>query len=86
MKRQWKLIRRLLIHVEQHANGDPVPVPEWAEFSSDEIHYHIRLCIQGGLVEKTDAMVVPQGTRYSSVGRLTWTGHELLDQLRRDCS
>ena len=86
MKRQWKLILKLLTYVEQNANGDPLSVPEVGGFSPDEIHYHIRLCIQGGLVERTDAMVMPAGLRYSSIGTLTWAGHDALDRLRKDCT
>lgn len=86
MKRQWKLIRRLLVYVEENADGEPVEIPEFPGVDADAIHYHIRLCIQGGLVDRTDAMMMPEGLRYSSIGRLTWVGHDTLDRLRKDCS
>ena len=85
MRRQWTLIRKLLSHAETHANGEPAPIPELDGFSAQELHYHIDLCIQAGLVEPTVAQVMPAGKRYGSHGHLTWLGHNELEGLRQNC-
>lgn len=81
MKRDFDLVRLLLLDVERHETVD------LSAFSEDEIKYHKALIIEAGLVEggvgypsymKTD---IPHRV---SIKRLTWDGHEFLDKARSD--
>lgn len=83
MKRDWDLIRRLLIKIEA------LPT-EASQLNSNEIEgvdpdaaaYHFRLLLEANLIQVgcRDAL----GPAWCYATRLTWSGHEFLDQIRRD--
>jgi Hypothetical protein (DUF2513) len=83
MKRNWDIIRKILIKVEAAPT-------EFAEIESDSIEgvdsetaaYHMRLMIESGLVLGSCRSSI--GTPWCHLRRLTWEGHELLDQIKRE--
>lgn len=88
MKRRDEVIRHLLEYVRDNANAiELLNVPNGAELRSKfmvtdkEVHYHVELCVQAGLLR-----VIPEGDNFQDtfipvyrVVYLTWWGHEYLD-------
>lgn len=83
MRRDWKLIYRLLTHVERHTNG-PIAVPTIKGYDPAVVHYHVGLCVEAGYLV-ADKPGLYDGVRlFSGIERLTWHGHEALDRLRQE--
>ena len=82
MRREQRLIRRLLEYAECTATGAALPVPEYDDYTAVVVHYHVGLCAQAGYLEVADVTNgADVGTRYSILN-LTWKGHDKLDALR----
>lgn len=81
MKRHMDLIRLILAHVESATRLGRIPVPEISGYDEHEVQYHLRLC------EEADYLVCKRretGERkVTRIVRMTWAGHEALDELRR---
>lgn len=84
MKRDWEVIRSILLGLE--GLGD-----ENARLASDQIAgidnqtgaYHIALLIDAGLINGTCTNPSDRDTeRFCYANSLTWQGHELLDSIR----
>lgn len=81
MRRNMDLIKLLLEAVERTPAGsyyhpDPSDFPDGARPSVEELHEHCRLVVERGLVYGSD-------TRAGwSLGRLTWDGHDFIDNSR----
>lgn len=77
MRRDCKLILKILRYVRDHADGvNIVEPPDCQSYSPEAVAYHIRLCADAGFVRMSDSdklMDVPFG-----VLELTWAGHEEL--------
>ena len=82
MKRYMKLIQLLLEFAEQQEGEGLVPPPESAEFTCQQVHYHVGLCGEAGYLDVLD--VTPVGAPYAKyrLGRLTWKGQETLAAMR----
>ena len=74
MERHWKLIRLLLEYVEINGDGSPLRTPEYDDYSTVQVAYHINLCDEAGYLH------VDEGT--GRVLNLTWEGHERLESLK----
>ena len=87
MKRDMKLIRKLLAYVEGEFEDRAIAVPEIVGYSSAEIHDHIGLCYQAGFLEKTGPRTTVDGEpgQFGLKG-LTWEGHNALGNLRAGLS
>jgi len=84
MKRNMDLIREILLLVEQKPAGqreiviEPSHLPEqYNSISVYEIREHIDLAIERELIER-----VFQSRECCNVHRLTWKGHDFLDDAR----
>jgi hypothetical protein len=82
MKRDMDLVRDLLLRLEEHYK-DRVSVTEVGVLGPDRqrIVGHLRLLADGGYVEMTQTHL-PSGAPILTGWRLTWKGHEFLDQVR----
>jgi hypothetical protein len=79
MKREWDLIRLLLLRLEAEETANAHLAPQaMGGFDAELVGYHIDLLDQAGLLTARRAgdTIVAR--------RLTWDGHELLDSIRRD--
>lgn len=82
MKRDWELVRKILIAVEdiqghdQQVDGTSIP-------GHDEplVSYHIYLLKEAGLLEAVCSNPLSRH-RTCYAFELTWEGHEFLDQIR----
>ncbi|HHQ4884446.1 DUF2513 domain-containing protein [Aeromonas veronii] len=92
MKRDWDIIRELLIQIESLENPDEglsldgFDCPD--EKTAAVISYHMDLLIQRGFV-KGSLLSTTFGSSVDSptdflVHSLTWSGHEFLDAIRSD--
>ena len=82
MKRHMKLIFKILEYVETHkTNGNNVPVPEFDDYERSEVEYHVKLCEEAGYV---DTVVINKDGPPQQIRRLTWSGHDELDRMRKD--
>ncbi|WP_427501356.1 DUF2513 domain-containing protein [Methylomonas sp. MED-D] len=78
MKRDYDLIRLILLAAESDA---PQTFPN---YDAETVGHHIYLLWQAGLVEAIDTSLASGRHKLASYPRLTWHGHEFLDQIRDD--
>ncbi len=77
MKRDWELIREILIRLEQTQSARScLRSDELADYDTGEVVYQMKLMIQAGLIEGL------RGGSHCTAYSLTWEGHELLDTIR----
>ena len=80
-----KLICKILDYVEREANGGPVSVPEFDGYEDVDIHYHVGLCVEAGYIVADKPGLYGGVRAFPGIHRLTWAGHEALEELRREC-
>ena len=86
MKRDMDLVRNLLLAIERDPQLDgsvwkrPDGPEDWEITGCNEVEmaYHLRMLIEEGLVDGDETLSSPM----PSVSRLTWNGHEFLDDIR----
>lgn len=85
MKRDFDLIRRILIDLENEPEAAarlfPQSFPEWP---SETVNYHIWLLMQSGLVSGVCNHEQPRAGFNCYAVCLTWQGHEFLAAVRDD--
>ena len=83
MKRDFQLIRKLLLEVEAQSNGiDIVQITEIKNYTNEQVQYHLALLDEAGLIMAHDVSS-GGGLDFMPI-RLTWEGHEFLDNARND--
>lgn len=85
MKRNWDVIRKILLKVE--ALPDEHSMVTSSDFEADAIDnenavYHMDLLIQAGLIRGECHKVTAPA--HCLLYSLTWDGHEFLDKIRRE--
>lgn len=81
MRRQMRLILKILAYVEKAEQTGLIPLPKCDEYSPEEISYHVLLCSDAGYLE---IRMKQMGGNPQDITRLTWKGHEELKRLRED--
>ncbi len=82
MKRDWELIRKILLALEELGSTQSYLKPEDIEgYDAELVSYHIKLLMEAGLLEGTCTKSI-SAPLHCVAYRLTWDGHELLDQIR----
>jgi hypothetical protein len=86
MKRDWDLIRAILMAVEAEPAGRTVTASDVrTDATAHSVRFHIRLLNEAGLlVAAVDTDGGFDSPRYADIDRLTWEGYELLDAVRDD--
>lgn len=85
MKRDWDLIRELLIEIEERCGPDDVVSAGAIELkghSQETILYHLALLAEARLIDADDVGSHDGADWF--VRRLTWEGHDFLDAARSD--
>jgi hypothetical protein len=82
MKRDFDLIRLVLLEVENNADPQNWIDPEPVGYESVEVSYHVMLLEQAGLIEGWNRSAI--GVFRWSARNLTWRGHEFLEAARDD--
>jgi FPC/CPF motif-containing protein YcgG len=85
MKRDWDIIREILIKFEEHdpKNGG-VQLSGFPGDKAYEYSYHVELLLEAGLVHGHMSKTIGRHAQNFIVDRLTWAGHEFLDAIRSD--
>lgn len=82
MKRNWDIVRYVLLEVEARKNeNDQLFVSN--DYSDSEIVYHLELLIEAGLIN-CDTVTMGGGPGSFVIDRLSWEGHQFLDAIRDD--
>ena len=79
MKRDAELIRDLMLAMESEKSAELLMVPRLVGREPHQVDHHFRLLLEAGFA--TAGYISPDGRRWIAV-RLTWRGHEYLDQIR----
>ncbi|MBR0574171.1 MULTISPECIES: DUF2513 domain-containing protein [Pasteurellaceae] len=82
MKRDWELVRKILIKLEEKVDDSDLDSDCFKKYPSDVVAYHYKLLSQAGLIEIIDNSTVSEED--FSAKQLTWQGHEFLNQIRHD--
>lgn len=77
------LVRSLLLLIEDGETGRAA-VTTVEGFSTDQVNYHLQIMHEAGLIEAVVSKEIRQGPPHVRPIRLTWNGHEFLDQARDD--
>ena len=83
MTRNWHLIRKILLKVEQlPTENSTFNSNELEGFDSEVVAYHMRLLLESGLIIGgcRDAL----GPPFCHASRLTWAGHEFTDKIKNE--
>lgn len=87
MKRDWEIIREILIRLEAaNAPNTYLNAETISQYPTQEVAYNMRLLSQAGYIK---ANIIETGTATGEIGsalatHLTNSGHELLDTMRSD--
>jgi len=85
MKRDWDIIREILLTLEEYGNeAGPLQISWFPDNRAAEISYHMELLIEAGLVCGEMRFGGWGEADDFYVSRMTWQGHELLDAIRND--
>jgi len=83
MKRNWEVIRKILVRVENEPSEDSnLSSSDFEEIAPEVASYHVRLLIEAGLL--VGSCRNSTGSPWCQIQRMTWAGHEFLDAIRRD--
>lgn len=83
MKRNWEIIRDILIKLEELPNTDSgLQLSDFPPEKAYEYAYHVELLIEAGIVEGHMSKGAGRGPAHFFAHRLTWDGHEFLDSVR----
>jgi hypothetical protein len=80
MKRDFDLIREILLKVESRNKINDLYFPDIEGYDEDVIFYHVKLLGEAGFCNVYDAST-KSGIDYRVLS-LTYAGHEFLDQIR----
>lgn len=84
MKRDFDLVRKILLACEAQPTGYAPDPLEVAEYDKEQIGYHVHLMIQAGLLEGTDATLLGSSTPVGTAQSVTWDGYDFLEASRDD--
>ncbi|MGC7561326.1 DUF2513 domain-containing protein [Pasteurella sp. PK-2025] len=82
MKRDWELIRKILLKLEQKVDSSPLDSDSFKGFSGEQVAYHYTILAEAGLIKIEDYSTMTGGDCVAV--NLTWQGHEFLDKIRSD--
>ncbi len=78
MKLELRLLKMILKYVECNADGQSyLEPPEFPDYSTKVIEYHLRLCVDAGYIRTATNMA-------TAIRELTWAGQMKLAELRCD--
>lgn len=84
MKRDWDTIREILLKSEELETDATLTLSDFDVSRHGEIAYHVKLLDESGLIKVSIIEYYGDSGIHFDLGRLTWSGHELLDAIRND--
>lgn len=82
MQRDMDLVREILLAIEQSPDPYLINHPVISGYSNDVVTYHIGLMKEAALIDGNSSHVMGQSMPSYIMIRLTWDGHEFLDNAR----
>jgi hypothetical protein len=83
MKRDFDLVRSLLLYVEQSPLGQPIKDLTQEDYETEVISEHVKLLIKEDFLEgKFDQ--AQSGRTYYVIFGLTWKGHDFIDNAKNE--
>lgn len=84
MKRNWNIIRTILLQVEKLAPNALLTLDDFPVDQHNEVSYHLEILEEAGLLQGK-IHKTPGGSPHSfHLIRLTWYGHDFLESIRSD--
>src|SRR4029077_1471494 len=84
MKRDFFLIRKMLMAVEEAPPGAVIQNFPYDDTDARTITEHVKLLKEGGFLDADIISQLGSSDSFYIVTRLTWKGHEFLDNLKND--
>lgn len=85
MKRDWDLVRDILRRTEtETSNAKTLGLSDFSESMASQVAYHVELLIEAGLIDGRMSKALGSSPSHFVIIRLTWRGHEFIDQIRSD--
>jgi hypothetical protein len=85
MKRDWDVIREILIRLEEATSEDDcLRLSSFPPERAHEISYHAELLMEADLINGQMSKTLGPGPYDFFAEKLTWNGHEFLDAIRSD--
>lgn len=82
MKRDWDIIREILIATENLEPNKTLTLGEFDTEKAFSISYHVELLDEAGIINASLSQEFCGGSTQFHVYRLTWEGHEFLDSIK----
>lgn len=82
MKKDNELIRKILLELENKENPGGWIIPEFDNYSEEQVAYHIKILADTGYIDAIDLSTM-DGIEWGAKD-LTWQGHEFLDASRNN--
>jgi hypothetical protein len=84
MKRDWDMIRDILMAVEELQPNALLTLDSFPADKHSEVSYHLEILEEGGLL-RGKIHKTPGGSPHTfHLIRLTWAGHDFLESIRSD--
>ncbi|KZX59195.1 hypothetical protein A3709_16770 [Halioglobus sp. HI00S01] len=84
MKRDWDVIRELLLATEQLPPDASISLSDYDPARQHDISHHVILMEEAGLIVAVLSRSLGSGPQNFLIRRLTWIGHDFLDAVRDD--
>lgn len=85
MKRDWNLIRQILLKLEEKPDTSGTIHPnQLTGYDEETVSEHMRLLSEARLIEVTGVRHNRNVPTFCMARALTWQGHEFLDAVRND--
>ncbi|TYK64171.1 DUF2513 domain-containing protein [Colwellia echini] len=82
MKRDWDVIREILIATESLEPNQSLTLSAFDADKAFNISYHVELLDEAGIIYASLSQELGRGPTQFHVHRLTWDGHEFLDSIK----
>ncbi|QDP72186.1 DUF2513 domain-containing protein [Legionella israelensis] len=84
MKRNWDLVRKILLKVEETPQSNQLKLEDFPDDNGYEVTYHVQLLIDAGLIDANIYGTTSSEPNDFLLRRLTWHGHEFLDSVKNE--
>lgn len=83
MKRDFELIRRIMLHIEKQESDPACVIPEdISGFAPADTARHMRLLESAGFIDADISKTI--GSTWVKATAITWKGYDFLDHIRKD--
>ena len=84
MKRDMELMRKILFKIKETVDNVAEYNLTIEGYTMEQVAYHCSILYEGGYIYSYKPQYSGKGVYSFGVGRLTWEGHDFLDNIRED--